>query len=236
MNVSAGRVKPVPRAGAEFHDLPGAGARLLNDDIAYVKISSVKDVDFAAFIESVMKTKGLIVDMRNYPNSMSMFTLGTYLVSKATPFARFTVGDASNPGAFHWGATATYKSQAPHYSGKVVILVDEITQSSAEYHAMAFRAVPGAVVIGSTTAGADGNVSQIPLPGALNTMISGLGVFYPDGRPTQRLGIVPDKELRPTIAGVQAGRDEILEAALREILGPGASIPDTRPWVTGSNH
>jgi C-terminal processing protease CtpA/Prc len=84
---------------------------------------------------------------------------------------------------------------------------------------MAFRVAPGAVVIGSTTAAADGNVSGIPLPGGLNTMISGIGVFYPDRRPTQRVGIIPDIEVRPTIAGVRDGRDEVLEAALKHILG-----------------
>jgi C-terminal processing protease CtpA/Prc len=101
-----------------------------------------------------------------------------------------------------------------------VILVDEVTQSSAEYTTMAFRSSPNAFVIGSTTAGADGNVSPIPLPGGLRTMISGIGVFYPDKRPTQRVGIVPDLEVKPTIAGIRAGRDELLEAALRRILGP----------------
>ena len=84
---------------------------------------------------------------------------------------------------------------------------------------MAFRASPRTVVVGSTTAGADGNVSQISLPGGLRTMISGIGVFYPDKRPTQRIGIVPDVEARPTIAGIRAGRDEVLEEGLRQILG-----------------
>jgi C-terminal processing protease CtpA/Prc len=84
---------------------------------------------------------------------------------------------------------------------------------------MAFRAAPHAVVVGSTTAGADGNVSPFELPGGLRTMISGLGVFYPDGRPTQRVGIVPDILAKPTIGGIRAGRDEVLERALREILG-----------------
>jgi C-terminal processing protease CtpA/Prc len=97
--------------------------------------------------------------------------------------------------------------------------VDAVTQSSAEYHSMAFRAAPGAVVVGSTTAGADGNVSQIPLPGDLHTMISGIGVFYPDQRPTQRIGIVPDVIVEPTIADIRAGRDPVLEEALRLILG-----------------
>jgi C-terminal processing protease CtpA/Prc len=67
------------------------------------------------------------------------------------------------------------------------------------------------------TAGADGNVSRIPLPGQLNTIISGLGVFYPDRRPTQRVGIVPDLEAKPTVEGIAAGRDEVLEAAIRLI-------------------
>ena len=48
-------------------------------------------------------------------------------------------------------------------------------------------------------------------------MISGIGVFYPDKRPTQRVGIIPDIEVRPTIAGIRAGRDELLEAAVSEI-------------------
>jgi len=41
-----------------------------------------------------------------------------------------------------------------------------------------------------------------------------------DGKPTQRIGIIPDVEVRPTIAGIRAGRDEVLEAAVRQILGP----------------
>ena len=90
---------------------------------------------------------------------------------------------------------------------------------------MALRSVPGAVVVGSTTAGADGNVSQIHLPGGLSTMISGIGVFYPDRRPTQRIGILPDVEAKPTLAGIKAGRDEVLETAIRQIPGPG--VPET---------
>jgi hypothetical protein len=51
-------------------------------------------------------------------------------------------------------------------------------------------------------------------------MISGIGVFYPDKRPTQRIGIIPDEEVKPTIAGIRDGRDEVLEVAIRQILGP----------------
>lgn len=78
---------------------------------------------------------------------------------------------------------------------------------------MAFQSAQRVTVIGSTTAGADGNVSQIQLPGGIYTMISGIGIFYPDGSPTQRVGVRIDQVIRPTIKGVIEGRDELLEKA-----------------------
>ena len=65
--------------------------------------------------------------------------------------------------------------------------------------------------------GADGNVTYISLPGGIRTLFTGLGVYYPDGRPTQRIGIVPDIVVRPTVVGVRAGRDEVLDRALEYI-------------------
>ena len=59
-------------------------------------------------------------------------------------------------------------------------------------------------------------------------MISGIGIFYPDKRPTQRVGIIPDIEVKPTIAGIREGRDELLEAALRHILGPAIAAAEIR--------
>lgn len=202
------------------HDIPGDAFRLLPDHVAYLKLSSAKTAECASYIERAAHTKGLVIDDRNYPSEFVVFKLGNLLVDRPTPFVHFTSLDLSNPGAFYFRPVLSLAPQKPHYAGKIVILVDEVTQSSAEYHTMAFRASPNAWVIGSTTAGADGNVSQIPLPGGLRTMISGLGVFYPDKHPTQRVGIVPDQEVKPTIAGIRDGRDEVLEAAIRRILGP----------------
>jgi C-terminal processing protease CtpA/Prc len=201
-------------------DLPGPTFRLLSKDVAYLKLSSVKDAEAASYIEKAAGTKGLIIDIRNYPASFMMFALGSLLVDREAPFARFTEGDLSNPGAFHWGATESLTPEKPHYSGKVVILVDETSMSQAEYTAMAFRSARGAIVVGSTTAGADGNVSPFALPGDLRTMISGIGVFYPDESPTQQIGIVPNVKVAPTVAGIRAERDEVLEEALRQVLGP----------------
>src|SRR2546426_12277727 len=79
-------------------------------------------------------------------------------VDQPTPFVRFTTGDPDNPGAFYWTTPIQLMPQSPHYAGKVVILADEASLSSAEYTTVAFRSARGSIVAGSTTAGADGNV------------------------------------------------------------------------------
>ena len=48
-------------------------------------------------------------------------------------------------------------------------------------------------------------------------MISGINVLYPDGTETQRKGVKIDVPLKPTILGIKAGRDELLEKA-KEII------------------
>jgi hypothetical protein len=201
------------------HDQPGDTFRLLTPEVAYIKLSSIKVADLPAYFEKAKNTKGLIVDIRNYPSEVVPFVMGAYFAAKPTPFVTFSFPDLANPGAFLIRDGQLIEPGPVHYGGKVAILVDETSQSQAEFTAMALRAMPNAVVVGSTTAGADGDFSSIPLPGNLNTQISGLGVFYPDHRPTQRIGIVPDVVAKPTVQGIAAGRDEVLETAMRLVEG-----------------
>jgi C-terminal processing protease CtpA/Prc len=212
---------PPPPADSSGHtrDLPGPTFRLLSKDVAYLKLSSVKSADCGHYVEEGAGTKGLIIDIRNYPSEFVVFSLGSLLVDNDVPFARFTEADLSTPGASYWANTVTLSPQKPHYSGKVVIVVDESSMSQAEYTSMALRAAHRSIVIGGTTAGADGNVSPFALPGGLRTMISGIGVFYPDKGPTQRVGIVPNVQVKPSLAAIRAGRDLVLEEAVRQIVG-----------------
>jgi hypothetical protein len=199
------------------HDRAGDTFQLLPDNIAYIKLSSIKRTDIPMYLKLAAASKGLIIDIRNYPSDFVPFALGQHLLDRPTDFVRFTVGDLSNPGAFHWGPQLKIEPQQRYYAGKVMILLDETSQSQSEFTAMALRVGVRAKVIGSTTAGADGNISPFSLPGGLSSMISGIGVFYPGRQPTQRVGILPDIEVKPTIRGIRAGLDEVLDAAIAEI-------------------
>lgn len=113
---------------------------------------------------------------------------------------------------------AAGKKNPDYYKGRGIILCNENTQSQAAFTIMALQTAPDVTVIGSQTAGADGDISRISFPGGYTTYISGLGVEYPDGKQAQRIGIIPDIVIRPTISGIRMKRDEVLEKAV-EVAG-----------------
>ena len=138
-------------------------------------------------------------------------------MDKPTPFAKFTRANINNLGQFDFTKEYYIPGSTEVFQGQLIVLVNENTQSNAEFTAMALKAGNNTTIIGSTTAGSDGNVSEIVLPGGLKTKISGIGVYYPDGTETQRIGIIPDIEVRPTIDGIKNGKDELLEKAIELI-------------------
>lgn len=200
-------------------EVDGQSYKLLDNGIGYVTLKNIKEEDIEAIKKQFVDTKGIIIDIRNYPSTFVPFSLGSFFVKGRSPFVKFTKANFNNPGEFTFTTPLEITSSRNTYEGKLVVLVNEFTQSQAEYTAMAFRAGDNTTIIGSTTAGADGNVSTIYLPGNLKTMISGVGVYYPDGGETQKVGIVPDIEVLPTIQGIKSGRDEVLEEAIRIING-----------------
>jgi len=204
--------------GYGFKKYTGKCYKMLDNDIGYITLQSIAEKDVPAIRKTFKKTKGIIIDIRNYPSTFVPFTLGSYFVSSSAPFVKFTKGNANNPGEFTFTENLEITSTEKPYEGKLIVLVNELSQSQAEYTAMAFRAGINTTIIGSTTAGADGNISTIVLPGGLRAIISGIGIYYPNGTETQRIGIVPDIEVKPTIAGIKAGKDELIEKAIELIL------------------
>ncbi len=195
--------------------------RILPGNIALVNNELLKRDELHQIWPKIRDTRALIIDDRNYPSDFVVHDFCKYLLPKPTMFYQASRPSVEQPGTFILeSASSTGKKNGDFYKGQVVVLVNEETQSSAEFHAMAYQAHPSAKVIGSTTAGVDGNVSQIVLPGGIKTMFSGIGIYYPDGRETQRAGITIDIVAKPTVQGIAAGKDEVLERAI-EYLNTG---------------
>lgn len=194
--------------------------QMLTSEIGYINPENIK----ADYIPSIMKkafaSKGLIIDLRHYPQESMIYGLGRYLYPEAVPFERSSSGSVSTPGLFVLKTKPMMvggNNKKLSYEGKVILLINEDTQSHGEFTAMAFKQYSQTTIIGSTTAGADGNISRFYLPGGISTLISGIGIYYPDGKETQRVGILPDIYIKPTIRGIMENRDELLEKALEII-------------------
>lgn len=194
------------------------GYKVMDGNIGYIYPALLAEKDLEKIKELMNNTKGIVIDMRCYPSVFMTFSYAEWLKPSASPFVKFTFMDPAMPGMFRVNKGPENGRNNPQcYKGKLVILVNAETQSSAEYQTIALCTVPGCKVIGSTTAGADGNVTSIVLPGGINTVFSGIGILYPDGTESQRKGVKIDKVVKPSIRGVKAGRDEVLEEALKLI-------------------
>ena len=190
------------------------GYKILKNKITYIDLSKINPNEIPTLQSLIKNSTGIVFDIRNYPKAFVPFLLGSYFVSKPTSFVKFLVGSQKDPGEFSFIKGPVISPAFPLFKGKVVVMVNAKTQSQAEYTAMAFRSGNNTTIIGENTAGADGNVSNISLPGGLSTKISGIGVFYPNGTPTQRVGIIPDLIVKPTINGIRNGKDEMLDMAV----------------------
>jgi C-terminal processing protease CtpA/Prc len=187
--------------------------KLLENNIGYVDMGIITEKNIPDMIEALKDTKAIVFDIRNYPKGTCR-EISNFLNSQERKFAIYTIPDLNYPGRFTWSSgTSSGFDNKDNYKGKVIVLLNEKTQSHAEWTAMSFQASGKTTVIGSQTSGADGNVSVFDFKG-FRTLFSGIGVFYPDKRETQRIGIVPDIEVKQTIKGIQEGKDEVMDRAL----------------------
>ncbi|HVI43859.1 MAG TPA: S41 family peptidase [Chitinophaga sp.] len=191
---------------------------MITEHIAYINPITLRSEYIPGIMDRIQHTKGLIIDFR-LPPQENMTGIGDYLSDIPRSFAILSRARPDCPGLFTiWDTISIGKKNDISYRGKVILLTNEDTQSAAEFSTMAFRSIPGVRIIGSTTAGTDGDVTSFCLPGGINISITGLGVYYPDGGKTQQTGIKPDIECKPTISGIIKDKDELLEKAINLIL------------------
>ncbi|MFT5266078.1 MAG: carboxyl-terminal processing protease, partial [Polaribacter sp.] len=184
-----------------------------NCNFGIVDMGRLETSDVNTMFVDLLDTDAIIFDIRNYPNG-TLWDIVNYLYPSSLHIANFTTPDITYPGSLVWSSEYIGSGTSNPYQGKLIILFDERTQSQAEYTCMGLEQFPNAVKIGSTTSAADGNVAKVYLPGGIITYATFLGTFYPDYTQTQRVGIIPDYEVHPTISGIRAGQDEVMNFAL----------------------
>lgn len=196
-------------------------------NIGYIDPSNLEQGDLEKLMKEFKNTDGLIVDLRYYPSTAITYLLNEYINPDQKVFASISFPNQAIPGAFcHQemvSGSGTLKEQENDirtfepYMGKVILLMDEGTQSQSEFTIMSLRQAPNTTVLGNPSIGADGNITIVKLPGTIQFPISGLGVYTPKGEQTQRCGLQPDVECYQTIDGILSGKDELVEKAIELI-------------------
>ena len=203
--------------------------RLLDGNIGYVDLTRLTIDQVDAMFDALSGADAIVLDMRGYPNGTSWAIAPRINTKHAAVGAiyqrpQLAPSEETETQTTYSFAQALPKTDRTVYTGPTVMLIDERTYSQAEGSGLLFEAANGTKFIGSNSAGAVGDKIYFNLPGGIEVNFTGLDARHVDGRPVQGIGLVPDVRVEPTVAGIRAGRDEVLERAvayLRQTLAEG---------------
>lgn len=219
-NYTPGAFPPVDLYPAYFSHQRDSSFFMIDDQIGYINVGVFNRADSLELAKFVSGSKSLIIDNRQNQDEQKGTGGGDIIAKLVLPeqnkFVKLATAQPTYPGTFtvlpptNMGVEG---SKNP-FKGKIAILIDNGTISVGEFITMAFQKALHTVTVGGTTSGADGNVTYITLPGNFFVQFTGLGIYYPDGRETQRVGIKPDIAVKPTMKGYLENKDEQLLKAI----------------------
>jgi C-terminal processing protease CtpA/Prc len=197
--------------------------KVLEDDIGYCDLERLTLGEVDAMLERLEETRAIVFDLRGYPQGTAWALAPRLNVKGAKYGAAFRRMLVSGGSSSQLGEPSfAFLQPLPpgdkwKYKGKTVTLIDERAISQSEHTGLFLEAACATAFIGSPTAGANGDVTRLTLPGGLVVGFTGYDVRHVDGRQLQRVGLVPHVEVRPTLAGIRAGQDEVLARALQYV-------------------
>jgi C-terminal processing protease CtpA/Prc len=212
---------PFERAAQAPVSVPPARSPIdtIGDGILYVDLSRASWPDISARIKDLAAAKGVVFDLRGYPNGNHMI-LSHLLREPDRDSAWMKIPLVVLPDREGWTFHEmgwNLPKASPRIEGRVVFLTDGRAISYAESFMSFVEHYKLGEIVGEPTAGANGNVNPVTLPGGYNVSWTGMRVVKHDGSQHHTIGILPTVPCRRTIAGVAAGRDELLEKALEVI-------------------
>ncbi|MFB9865500.1 S41 family peptidase [Rufibacter immobilis] len=187
---------------------------VLQDNIGYIKLGIINEKELADALDSLVSAKAIIIDLRGYPKEFYGYHFRDFLGVRNAETNKVTKPDFKFPGKYILSSHTIVPKGDPKFKGEVLVLVDEYTQSRAEYTAMWLQNGYHVKTVGSQTAGAGGTMVPQEFVGGYKSYFTSSAIFYPDMAPIQRKGVKIDIEIKPSLQGTVDGKDEILERAI----------------------
>ena len=187
--------------------------------ILYVDIGRISDDDWKAALDRLAKAKGIVFDFRGYPSGLSPVFL-QHLTAAPIQSAQWRIPVITRPDRQEWGYNVSHWNLdplSPRLTGKIAFVTDGRAISYAESCMGIVEAYKMGAIVGGPTAGTNGNVNPFTLPGGYRLIWTGMQVLKHDGSRHHGVGILPTVPVTRTLAGVAAGRDELLEKAIEVV-------------------
>lgn len=190
----------------------------IKDDLFYLDMSTVSQDSIDKWMPELAKARGIICDFRGHPESNNDFINHLLKEEEDTKWL-FTPQTAypDQENIEFKGSGWNMKPKKPQVTGKVVFITDSRAGSLSESYLGFIKDFKLATIIGQPSAGANGDVNTVNLPGGHTIIWTGMVVKNHDGSKHHIKGIVPDIPLERTLKGVTEGRDEFYEKALQLI-------------------
>jgi hypothetical protein len=193
----------------------------LDNGVFYVDLSRARMAEIRARIDELASARGVIFDLRGYPNA-NHEVISHLLESPDTSGAWMRVPQVIYPDRENIAGYQNHgwnlPAREPRITGKVVFITDGRAISYAESFMSFIEGYGLAEIVGQPTAGTNGNVNLLGLPGGFRVTWTGMRVVKHDGSQHHLIGIQPTVPVQRTLQGVIEGRDELLEKAL-EVIG-----------------
>jgi C-terminal processing protease CtpA/Prc len=191
----------------------------LEPGIRYVDLTRITDDDWKASLDKMETAKGIILDMRGYPNSELGGGFLQYLGQTPMKSAPMLVPIITRPdhieADFDRSGGWTVSPREPYLRAKKVFLTNGRAISFSETIMAIVEYYHLGEIVGGPTAGTNGNINSFTVPGGYQITWTGMKVLKHDGSQHHGIGIAPSEPASRTQAGVAAGKDEVLERALK---------------------
>lgn len=188
----------------------------------YVNLVEVSTDEFEkSIIPRIENAKGIIFDARGYITIADRI-LG-HLTDDTMVSQRWQVPHVVRPDreglSFSQRKQWSIKPDRPRLRAPCVFLVDRRDISHSETFLAFVAHYKLGTMVGGPTAGTNGDVNEVLLPGGFRLRWTGMKVLNQDGSPHHGIGIRPEIRVRRTIKGVVEGRDETLDTAIDVLTG-----------------
>lgn len=194
--------------------------RFTADGILYLPMSRLTTEQTADVFAGAARAKGIIFDLRDGASADWIEPLCGFFYPSRKVFAQRVWPAPGRPGLFFRGEDRSVGKTNPEApTCPVTILVGPETSDSCELLLMALQQIPGAKTVGYVTAGSQGELSELPMPGGFHIRLATTTICYPDGKTSQYPGIVPDYIVEPEVETLSAGIDDDFITAVKVIKG-----------------